>query len=68
MYCYNPRFGLTTKAKACEGAGQERSLGVTFCVLEIIEKSEGMNHHIPKWTLTLGVGVRMDSQIFKRKL
>jgi hypothetical protein len=26
---------------------------------------EGMNLHIPKWTPTLGVGVPMDSRIFK---
>jgi hypothetical protein len=27
-YC-NPNFGLATKARACKGAGQKGSLGVT---------------------------------------
>jgi phage-related protein len=29
---------------------------------------EGMNPHIPKWAPTLGVGVSMDSRIFRRRL
>jgi len=32
--CRNPSIGLTTKAKACKGVGQEWSLGITFHVLE----------------------------------
>jgi hypothetical protein len=30
-----------------------------------VKECEGMNPHIPKWTLILGVGVLMESQIFK---
>jgi hypothetical protein len=29
---------------------------------------EGMNPHPPKWTPTLGVGVLIDSRIFKEQL
>jgi hypothetical protein len=57
-----------TKAKACEGMGQEGSLGVTIHALRSARKCEGMNLHIPKWTPILGVGVMMDSQIFKEQL
>jgi hypothetical protein len=28
--CHNPSLGLATKARTCEGAGQEWSPGVTF--------------------------------------
>jgi hypothetical protein len=28
---------------------------------------EGMSAHTPKWTLSLGIGVPMDSQIFKEQ-
>jgi hypothetical protein len=28
---------------------------------------EGMNPHIPKWVPTLGVGILMDSQIYKSR-
>jgi hypothetical protein len=46
--CCNPSFGLTTKAKACKGAGQKGSLGVTFHAPRCVGKCEGMNTHIPK--------------------
>jgi hypothetical protein len=35
---------------------------------ESVEKCEGMNPHTPKGVSTLGVGVSMDSQIFKKQL
>jgi len=35
--------------------------------LENVEECEGMNSHILKQTPTLGVGVPMDSQIFKKQ-
>jgi len=59
--CHNPNLGLATKARGCKVAGQERKLRNE-------RKCEGMNPHIPKGALTLGVGVPMDSQIFKERL
>jgi len=32
-----------------------------------VRKCEGMNPHIPKWIPTLGVGVPMESQMFREK-
>jgi hypothetical protein len=65
FWCHNPSLGLMTKAKACKDAGQEWTLGVTFYPPKSVRKCEGMNPHIPKWAFTLGVGVLMDSQIFR---
>jgi len=62
--CRNLSLGLATKARACEGASQVWSLGVTFHVPGSVKKGKGMNSHTPKWASTLGVGVLMDSQIF----
>jgi hypothetical protein len=33
-----------------------------------VEKCERMNLHTPKWAPTLGVGVSMDSWIFRKQL
>jgi hypothetical protein len=66
--CRNPSFGLTTKARACKGAGQEWSPKVTFHAPESVGEGEGMNLHTPKWASTLGVGAPMDPWIFKRRL
>jgi hypothetical protein len=66
--CRNPNLGLTTKARACKGAGQERSPGVMFHAPRSVRECEGMNPHIPKWAPILGVGVPVDSQIFKERL
>jgi hypothetical protein len=41
-------------------------LGVTFHVPESVRGCEGMNPHTPNWVPTLGVGVPMDFQIFKK--
>jgi hypothetical protein len=30
-----------------------------------VEECEGMNLNTPKWTFILGIGISMDSQIFK---
>jgi hypothetical protein len=46
-----------TKARACKGANQKLSLGVTFHVLENARECEGMNPHTPKWAPTLGIGL-----------
>jgi hypothetical protein len=66
--CRNPSLGLMTKARACESAGQEWSMGVTFHAFGRVGKCEGMNPHIPKWIPTLGIKVPMDFQIFRRQL
>jgi hypothetical protein len=62
--CHNPSLGLVTKVKACKGASQEGSLRVTSHAPRNAKEREGMNPH----TLTLGVGVLVDSQIFKEQL
>jgi len=58
--CHNLSLGLTTKARACKVAGQERSLGVTPHASGSVGKCEGMNPHIFKGASTLGVGVLVD--------
>ncbi len=68
IHCCNPSLGLATKATTCKGASQEWSPKVTFHVLGSLAKSEGMNLHIHKWAPTLGIGIPMDSQNFKRQL
>jgi hypothetical protein len=47
-YLSNFSLGLVTKAKACEGASQEGSTGVTFHALGSARECEGMNPHTPK--------------------
>jgi hypothetical protein len=66
--CRNPSLGLVTKARACKGAGQEGSPGVTFHAPRSVGECEGMNPHTPKWTPTLKIGVPMDSQTFREWL
>ncbi len=63
--CRDPSFGLTTKARVCKNVGQEGSPGVTFQPPGSAKECEGMNSHIPKVTLTLGIKVSMDPQIFR---
>jgi len=63
--CWNPNLGLITKARACKSEGQKCSLGVTFHALGNVGECERMNPHTPKWTPTLGVGVPMNSWIFR---
>jgi hypothetical protein len=58
MDYYNLSFGLATKAKTCDGAGQEGSLGVTFHAPgsarntlhapKSARECERMNPHTPK--------------------
>jgi hypothetical protein len=68
MYCHNPSLGLTTKARACKSVGQERGLGSTSYTPGSARECERMNVHTPKWAPTWGVGVPMDSRIFKEQL
>jgi hypothetical protein len=67
-YYRNPILGLATKARACKGEDQEGSSGVTSHAPKSIGECEGMNPHTPKCVPILGVGVPMDSQIFKERL
>jgi hypothetical protein len=62
---YDLSLGLIIKVRACKGVGREGSLGITSHTFESIGKCEGMNLHAPKWAPTLGVGIIVDSQIFK---
>jgi len=57
-----------TKTRACKVAGQNGSPGVTPHAPGSVRKCEGMNPHTPKGVSTLGVGVPVDSQIFRWKL
>ncbi len=59
--CHNPSLRLMTKAKACKVASQEIKPGNE-------SKCEGMNPHTPKGASTLGVGVLVDSQMFRERL
>ncbi len=61
VYCHNPSLGLATKARGCKVAGQERKP-------ENEKKCEGMNPHSPKGASTLGVGVPVDSRMFRERL
>jgi len=47
-FCRNPNLGLVTKAKACKGADQEGSPGVTSHALKSARECEVMNFHTPK--------------------
>jgi hypothetical protein len=66
--CRNSNLRLATKARDCEGVGQEGSMGVTSHAPGSVGECERMNPHTPKWTPTLRVGVSMDSHIFKEQL
>ncbi len=46
--CRNPNLRLATKVKACKGAGQEGSMGITSHALGSGRDFEGMNLHTPK--------------------
>ncbi len=48
MGCHNPSLGLATKAKACKGAGQKGSPGITSHAPRSAKECEGMNLHTPK--------------------
>jgi hypothetical protein len=68
LWCRNRSLGLATEARACESAGQEWSLGVTFHASGNVGECEGMILHTPKWVPILGVRVLMDFWIFKKQL
>jgi len=64
--CRNPSLGLATKAKGCKVVGQERSPGIMSHAPGNARECEGIDPHIPKGTTILGVGVPVDSRIFRR--
>jgi hypothetical protein len=66
--CRNPSLGLATKAKTYKGVNQKWNPRVTFHAPRSVGECEGMNPHIPKWTLTLEIKVSMNFWIFKRRL
>ncbi len=66
--CRNPSLGLATKAKACKVASQKGSLGVMPHALGSAKECEGIDPHTPKGTPTLGVGILVDSRMFKEQL
>ncbi len=60
-HCRNPSFGLANKAKGCKVASQKGSPGVMSHAPRNARKCEGIGPHTPKGTLTLRVGVSVDS-------
>ncbi len=66
--CRNFSLGFTTEARACKGAGQEGSPGITSHAPGSVGECEGMTPHTQKGAPTLGVGVSMDFQIFREWL
>jgi hypothetical protein len=66
--CHNPDLGLTTKARAYKVSGQKGSLGVTLHAPGSVRKCERMNPHTFKAASNLGIGIPLDSQIFREQL
>ncbi len=46
--CHNPSLGFITKARACNGASQEKSPGITSHAPGSVKECEGMNPHTHK--------------------
>jgi hypothetical protein len=59
---------VTTLDKGLQECGPRLSLGVAFHTPRSVKECEGINPHTPKGTPTLGVGVPMDSRIFRVRL
>ncbi len=66
--CHNLSLGLMTKGRGCKVAGQKGSPGVMPHALGNARECEGIGPHTPKGTPTLGVGVPMDSWMFREWL
>ncbi len=64
---HNPSLGLVTKAKVCKVAGQEGSRE-SHNILPGVWKGVREWTFTPQGSSTLGVGVLVDSQIFKGRL
>jgi len=68
LSCQNRSLGLATKARGCKVAGQEGSPGVMPHAPGSARECEGIDPHTPKATPTLGVGILVDSRMFKEQL
>ncbi len=66
--CCNLSLGLVAKARGCKVAGQEGSTGVMPHAPGSARECERIGLHTPKGTPTLGVGVPVDSQMFRERL
>jgi len=66
--CRNPNFGLATKARGCKVVSHKGSLGVMPHAPRSARECEGINPHTPKGIPILGVGVLMESRMFKEQL
>jgi hypothetical protein len=67
-FCCNLSLGLATKARACKVASQEGSPKVRPHAPKSARECEGIDLHTPKGTPTLGVGISVDSRMFKKQL
>jgi len=65
--CYNPSFGLATKAKGLQRCGPRGSPRVASHTPKSVGKCEGVNLHTPKATPTLGDVVPIDSRNFRER-
>jgi hypothetical protein len=65
---HNLSLGLATKGRGCKVAGQEGSPGVKSHAPGSARECEGIDLHTPKGTPTLGVGVPVDSRMFRERL
>jgi len=63
--CRNLSLGFTTKARGCKVAGQERSPGGRPHAPKNARERERIDPHISKGTPTLGVGVLVNSPMFR---
>jgi len=57
-----------TKAGSCKSAGQEGGPGDTSYTPKSVGECERMNPHTLKKTPTWGIGILMDSLIFRERL
>jgi hypothetical protein len=68
LSCRNPSLGLVTKVRGCKVAGKGGSLGVMPHAPGSVRECEGIDPYTPKATPTLGIGVLVDSRMFKERL
>jgi hypothetical protein len=65
VICRNPSLGFVTKTRACKVAGQEGTSRIMLHAPGSAREYEGIDPHTPKGTPTLGIGVLVDSRMFK---
>jgi hypothetical protein len=63
--CHNLSLGLATKARVGKSAEQKGGLKDTSYNPENVEECERMNPCTPKATPTWGIGILLDSRIFR---